>query len=129
MSVLANVVSIIHSIFILFIVLAPFTSVPAIWYIHIMITASMITHWIVNDSLCSLTILESYLRGMKHEETFFHSLISPFYDISENKLNTIIWVLTFSLFVISFYKLFSHIKQKLDKDGKINILCILDKNC
>lgn len=124
MMFLANIVSIVHTALILFIILAPFSSKPALWYIHVLASFSMIIHWVFNDSMCSLTLAESYLRGLKPSQTFFHSLIKPFYEISENKLEKIIWVSTLILLFISLYRLIIHVNKRLKECEKLDIKCI-----
>lgn len=111
--ILPTIISILHLLFITFMVVAPFMNTPAIILLHVMTSLCLITHWVCNNSMCSLTILEAYLRDQKPSETFIHKIVNPVYNISEYKLNKIIWIFTILLMVISSYKLFNFIKEEL----------------
>lgn len=103
---LANLIFIFHCLVVLFILLAPFTNITALFILHITFCFSLIVHWYSNSNVCSLSIMESYLRGDSRENTFTHQFIAPIYEISESEWNYIIWIATIILLGISIYKLY-----------------------
>lgn len=68
---------------------------------------SVITHWMLNDDTCILTILEKKITGnTDNKKSFIYSVVSPIYKIENNKLNKFIKLAAMSLLVISGIKLF-----------------------
>ena len=103
---LANLIFIFHCLVVLFVLFAPFTNITALFILHITFCFSLIVHWYSNSNVCSLSIMESYLRGDTRENTFTHQFIAPIYEISESEWNYIIWIATIILLCISIYKLY-----------------------
>jgi hypothetical protein len=101
---LANIIFWIHCIFILFILVIPFTNIPVLLMLHIIACVSLFIHWKTNSNICSLTILEAKLRGLNHTDTFMHRVVSPIYNINDNT----IWFITFALMCLSIYKLYKN---------------------
>jgi hypothetical protein len=65
------------------------------------------THWYFNNDICCLTLLESYIRGVKTDKTFIYSLVSPIYSgVTEPLLSKITWIITGISMAVSIYKLF-----------------------
>ena len=62
---LANLISIFHVFVILFILIIPFSNIPALLIIHIMFAITLLVHWYANNNACSLTFLEAKLRGLE----------------------------------------------------------------
>jgi hypothetical protein len=56
--------------------------------------------------MCSLSLLESHLRGLDRADTFTHQLIAPFYEISATEWNLYVYLITLSLMGISLYNLY-----------------------
>ena len=102
---LADVIYTFHIFIILFVLMAPFSNIPALLILHIVFGIGVITHWLVNSNACILTILESQLRGVSQDNTFSHRFISPIYDISETEWATVCYLLTTILIIVSVYKL------------------------
>jgi hypothetical protein len=109
---LADLVFIFHCLIILFVLLAPFTQVPAFLVLHITFSICLLLHWYTNSNVCSLTILEANLRGMKRTDTFTHQFIAPMYDISTSDWSNIIHVITYMTMFISIYYLYNSEKFK-----------------
>lgn len=109
-SLLANIVWLFHISIILFIVLAPFTQIPAILILHITFAICLLVHWYTNSNTCSLTILEAYLREMPPSKTFMYQFISPLYNISSTDLNTLAYIVTCITMFISIYFLYNNTK-------------------
>lgn len=111
--ILADLVFIFHCIIVLFVILAPFTNIPAILVLHITFAICLFVHWYANSNVCSLTILEANLRGLDRTDTFTHQFIGPMYDISTTEWSNIIWIITFVIMCISIYKLYHTDKFKI----------------
>jgi len=106
---LADLIFLFHCIVILFILLAPFSNIPAILILHITFCVCLFIHWYSNSNICSLSLIEANLRGLEYrEDTFTHKFIAPIYDISVTEWSNTVWVITFVLLCISLYKLWNN---------------------
>lgn len=112
MILLANIIWSFHTFIILFVILAPFTQIPAILILHITFAICLLMHWYTNSNTCSLTIMESYFRGLPNDNTFMHQLISPIYDVSSTDLNNIVHIVTYITLILSIYYLYNSTKFK-----------------
>jgi len=101
---LANCVWFFHLTIILVILILPFTSSPALLLMHSVFSFSLLTHWYFNNNTCSLTLIESALRGIPTTKSFSHQFISPIYDMSNSDWSNICYVVVISLMSISLYK-------------------------
>jgi hypothetical protein len=111
---LANLIFIFHCLVVLFVLFAPFTNIPSLFILHITFCFSLMVHWYSNSNVCSLSIMESYLRGTdSRENTFTHKFIAPIYDISASEWNYIVWIITIIVLLISIYKLYNSEKLKI----------------
>jgi len=111
---LANLIFIFHCLVVLFVLFAPFTNIPSLFILHITFCFSLMVHWYSNSNVCSLSIMESYLRGAdSRENTFTHQFIAPIYDISDSEWNYIVWIITIIVLSISLYKLYHSEKLKV----------------
>jgi len=107
-------ITLLHILFILFVVIVPFTNSNYLLLLHTVTVPFMIFHWIINDNTCALTLAEHYVRQKiygvksKKEETFMARLIEPIYDFKKNhkKFSDGIYVITIILWLISFSKLY-----------------------
>jgi hypothetical protein len=102
---LANVIFIVHAFIVAFVLLAPFTFIPALHIIHISCCLSLLVHWYCNSNVCSLSMIESQLRGLDYTESFTHRLVAPIYDISKTTWSQICYIITIIVLCISIYKL------------------------
>lgn len=142
---LANIIYFLHILVILFVIFAPISNIPSILIIHIAFCFSLIVHWLANNNACSLTYLESQLRGVDVKESFTHKFIAPIYDISKTDMSRICYIVTIIVLVISMYKLYNSktlakslsCYRNLNKDPnfnnlsfyerfKLSVLCFLD---
>jgi predicted neutral ceramidase superfamily lipid hydrolase len=103
---LANCISIFHTLVVLFVLLAPFIDIPAILILHITFSICLLVHWWANNNICSLSYIESQLRGTDHTESFTHKFIAPIYDISKTEWSQICKIITIILLCISLYNLY-----------------------
>jgi hypothetical protein len=121
MNIAANIVRVIHILVVLFIVLTPFSIslfpagslIPGLLLmIEVIVLPFLILHWVLNDSTCCLTVLESHLRGIPMEKTFMHSILDPVYrlifskdHIDNTTLSYIILFVTICLWIKSLHAL------------------------
>lgn len=101
---LANCIWFFHLIVILIILVVPFTNIPALLLMHSVFSISLLTHWYFNNNICSLTLMESTLRGIPTTKSFSHQFISPIYDMSNSDLSSLCYIIVISLLIISLYK-------------------------
>ena len=110
-----QLITFIHILLILFIIIVPFTNSNYLLLLHVIIIPFIMLHWVLNDNTCVLTLIEKNIReqlyGTKPEkdECFTCNLIEPIYDFKKNyqSMSTIIYIITFVLWSISVYKLYS----------------------
>lgn len=95
-------VKIIHTLFVAFVLLAPFSNIELLLTYHFIIVPFLWMHWLTNNDVCALTLIESKLRGIEDtSDTFIGSIINPIYKI-QNK--DFYWI-TGILFLITTYNL------------------------
>lgn len=112
----------IHTLFVLFVTITPFTSSNYFLLLHAIVVPFVMLHWLLNNNMCSLTLFEKALRekitGVKttKKECFTCKIIEPIYDFKNNykERSAIIYAGTSILLFITIYKLY-----KKYKDGKI----------
>lgn len=79
----------IHLAVVLFVALTPFFDVSwELYMLHFITSSTLIFRWIVGIDGCILTALECYLRGIPNTRSFMHSLVSPFYTVADEQLQT-----------------------------------------
>lgn len=111
---LLNIVTVLHMLFVLFVVVVPFTSSNYLLLMHSIFIPFLLFHWIINDNTCALTIIERKLRQKisgkddVDDECITCKLIEPVYDFRKNyeTFTAIIYTVTISLWLISVYKLY-----------------------
>ena len=101
---LANVIWVLHMLFVLWVVVVPFTDNEPMLVLHLMVIPSLWTHWILNQDTCMLTITERYFRGCDSKESFFHNLVSPVYKIGDSAVQQAAWIASGILWSITLYK-------------------------
>jgi hypothetical protein len=116
MNILANIISFLHLLFILFVTITPFVvnhPVGLLYYCFILFFLGI--HWYTNDDTCVLTLIESKLRGKKSTDTFMGKLISPIYKISHVEIH----IFTAFLFLFALYKSEVWKEETRDLIGKV----------
>ena len=118
MNIIADIIKSIHILFILFILITPFTCKAMLWILHISFTITILIHWYMNNNICCLSATEAYFRGIPYTESFTHDIIAPVYDFLNISTgwDTICYVLLISLMAVSIYKIYNNydeIKSKL----------------
>lgn len=104
---LAQIISCIHLLFILFIVIVPFTYNKYLLSVEVLIIPFVLLHWLTNSSQCALTELEKHLTGEKDDmQTVMGRIVAPIYLFkSENEEQLFLWTSMIILWIISMFKL------------------------
>lgn len=113
--ILLNIITILHMLFVLFVIIVPFTSSNYLLMLHALFIPFLLFHWILNDNTCALTIIERKLRQQISgsdkidDECITCKLIEPVYDFRKNHetFTAIIYTITITLWLITVYKLYS----------------------
>jgi hypothetical protein len=103
-----NLIAIIHSLFVLYIVLVPFVaSQPDILLLHVTLLTCLIVHWHLNNDTCALTLLEHYLfPETKKNDLFVQQLVGPVYNLKSRDVT----VGTYALLALTLFR-FVHTNQ------------------
>ena len=92
------IVKIIHLLFVLFVLVAPFSTNRKILDFYIVLIPFLFLHWITNNDTCAFTELEKFLTNkQKNEDTFIGSIVSPIFKIT----NRDYYLITIVLFLIA----------------------------
>ena len=95
-------VNVIHTLFVAFILIAPFSNIELLLTYHFIIVPFLWIHWYTNNDVCALTLIESKLRGIENtSDTYIGSIINPIYKIQ----NKDFYIITAILFIITSYNL------------------------
>ena len=100
-----NIIFLIHLIFLLWILIVPFTNNRRNLEFYSMIIPFIFYHWSVNDDTCALTQAEMYVTGRDKEKTFMGRVVGPIYKMEENELNKLTKTLFFALWAFVQYRL------------------------
>lgn len=104
-SIAALLVSVIHALFVGWMLLAPFCGRLEQLLLYVIIVPFLYCHWLLNNDHCALTLLEQWLRGVSAEESFIHKIVSPIYlfmsgsDLSDGALQRCVYLITACLWV------------------------------
>jgi len=101
---LANVIRVLHILFIIWVVVTPFTNNEPMLVLHLFVVIFIWVHWWANQDTCALTLIERHLRGVSSDESFFHNLVSPVYKIQDQQLRPIIWAASLGLWFVTLSK-------------------------
>jgi hypothetical protein len=109
---LLKIITLIHVLFVLFVVVTPFTNSNYFLFIHAIFIPFLIIHWIFNDNTCILTIIERKIRKEIYgksddDDCITCRLIEPVYDFRKNykTFTILIYVVTILLWSLSLGKL------------------------
>lgn len=106
-------ITIMHILFILFVVITPFTNNNYLLLLHAVVIPFVLFHWILNDDTCVLTMIERFLKksiykdNYSEESCFTCRLIEPVYNFVDDnkKFSKIIYITIIILWFISSGKL------------------------
>jgi hypothetical protein len=105
-TIVADFVRLLHILLVLFVLFGSASNSYGILTLHVAVCISLLVHWVANSDTCSLTLLESKLRGVNTQETFMHSIVSPVYKIESSTLSRLSYFATILVLVISLRKLY-----------------------
>ena len=116
---LLKLISGIHIIFICFVIVAPFLNSNYILFIHSIIMPFIMFHWLLNNNMCALTLLETKLRekitGIVNakKECISCKIIEPIYDFKNNYKDRAKFIYSSAtiLWIISIVRLYSRYKK------------------
>jgi hypothetical protein len=108
-----------HTILVLFIVTIPFIGKNYLLFLHIVTGITILFHWIFNNNICSLTIIEYKLREIisgkpvEKKDCFMARLIEPVYDFKKNHQSRriLLYTILIGLILLSIYKLRRNYKE------------------
>jgi len=102
-----------HILIIIFIILAPFSDSNYILLLHSIIIPLIVMHWILNNDICSLTLMEKKIREKLYgknniSKCFTCKIIEPVYNFKDNykKYDKLLYFIVSGLWLISVYKLY-----------------------
>lgn len=110
---LLQFITLLHILFILFIVLTPFLGSNYLLMLHVVAVPFLLLHWVWNDNTCFLTTLERKIKSslygeeIKDDDCITCQLINPIYDVHNNynQFSTAIYIIVIALWLISVGKL------------------------
>lgn len=103
-AILANVCWLLHIAFVLWVMVVPFTNNEPMLVLHLVVMPFLWFHWLLHDDTCALTLMERHLRGVSHDESFFHNLVSPVYKINDSDVRSASWVVSILLWLLTLSK-------------------------
>ena len=113
--ILLHIFTILHILFLSFVVITPFTNINYILLLHSIFVPFMMIHWIANDNTCAITTAERLVKKRYYGNDYNDKndcltckLIHPVFDFRKNneKYTFIIYLITTGLWIISLYKLY-----------------------
>lgn len=100
-----NIIFVIHLVFLLWILITPFTNNRRQMEFYSMMIPFIFYHWSVNDDTCALTQAEMYMTGKHKQETFMGRVVGPIYKMEDNDVNRLTKTLFFVLWAFVQYRL------------------------
>ena len=100
-------IRLLHLLFIIFVVVTPFTNYITILGMHFITIPFLILHWILNNDVCFLTEIEHKLSNKPRNKTFFGRLIQPVYRFNQQFENHFLYTVTIMLWLITLIKIIS----------------------
>ena len=111
---LLNLIMFCHFAIVCLVIGVPFFGNNYFLVMHAICVPFMMSHWLMNDNTCMLSVIELELRKklkmpVDKKECFTCQLIDPIYDFKANneEWTEYIYVLTTGFWVITLYKLYS----------------------
>lgn len=98
---MAWIVAVAHAAFVAFMAWAPFSGIPKVLVLHVVLTPVLWMHWVLGDDSCVLTVLETWLRGVDRTDSFVHRLVGPVYSIDDAQVRTVSWWASVLLWLVA----------------------------
>jgi hypothetical protein len=91
--ILADMVYYIHLTFVIIMVIAPYSRLKILHNFYYVMVPTLFIRWVTNYSKCSVTTIESKLRGIQEEDGFIYKIITPIYNFKcEKRFNIILYL-------------------------------------
>jgi hypothetical protein len=100
-----NIIFWIHLVFLIAILVVPFTNDVRNLEFYSILIPFLFYHWSVNDDTCALTQMEMAVTGQQKESTFMHRVVSPIYKMDDNEVNNLTKTIFFMLWALVQYRL------------------------
>ena len=100
-----NIIFLIHLIFLIAILVVPFTNDRRNLEFYSILIPFLFYHWSVNDDTCALTQMEMVVTGQDKEETFMHRVVSPIYKMEDNDIDNLTKTVFFFLWALVQFRL------------------------
>jgi hypothetical protein len=101
----------------IFCVSVPFIGSPKWIAFNLVVLLAVLSHWILNNNVCFLTLIEKFVRGTPDDDrTFFGRLFGKFYTYGKDDKTS--WYIIILLILISVIKSRSYIKELIDNYRK-----------
>ena len=105
---LGYLIRVIHILVVLFVLLGVLLKDNLLILLHLVTCIGIIVHWITNNQLCCLTVLESILLKKPISETFLNKIFEPIYKIPTGNFKPM-RVIMIIIIAISCFKLINNI--------------------
>jgi len=90
---LANVIHYIHLSFVFIMLISPYLNSKIFNKFYYVMVPTLFIRWLTNFSKCSITIIESKLRGIEECDGFIYKIITPVYKFKcEKHFNAILYI-------------------------------------
>ncbi len=114
-----KIILICHLIIVIFVVLTPFFNSNYLLFMHSIIIPFIMFHWITNNDMCALTLMEKEIRkrlnkNSNGDDCFTCKIIEPVYNFKNNNNDKekFVYGVTILLWIISIFKLYRKYKNK-----------------
>jgi hypothetical protein len=104
---LASLISSLHLVLLCLVLLGPLVSDRTLLLLYILTIPFIQIHWLANNDTCALTVAECHLRGINPDKSFFHSLVSPVYNLPEGSDGLLMWIASFLLWLLAISRFYS----------------------
>lgn len=100
--VATKIIQLIHLLLCIAIITGPFVIKNRYFLkVYVICVMLIIFHWVINNDMCALTVIESWISGKPSDQTFIGRIVKPIYNIK----NTQIMNVTLILLLISLIRL------------------------
>jgi hypothetical protein len=114
-----KIIFICHLIITLFVVITPLSNSNYLLFMHSIIIPFIIFHWVTNNNMCALTLIEKEIRkkinkNSNNSDCFTCKIIEPVYDFKNNYKSRRIFIYSTVIFlwIVSIVKLYNKYKNK-----------------
>ena len=115
---IADLILYTHSLISSSVLLIPFFADTELILLNIFFMMLIAVHWILNNNICALTVIEKILRNTRDdEETFFGRVFGKIYSLGND--SHMYWIVLGCLFLISLIKIFLNNKWEISSLPRI----------